>query len=57
LARPRNLLETVRGRKVLVFGAGGGGDVVGALSMYLKVRKMGGTPILGAAVWERYYRY
>lgn len=54
MARPRSLLDAVRGRKILVFGAGGGGDVVGALYMYLKVRKMGGTPILGAAVWERY---
>ena len=54
LSKATSLVELVRGRKVLVFGAGGGGDVVGALYLYLKVRKLGGHPLLGAVVWERY---
>ncbi|MGC9071633.1 MAG: DUF1152 domain-containing protein [Acidilobus sp.] len=54
LERPTSLAGAVKGRKVLVFGIGGGGDVVGALYMYLKVRKLGGIPLLGAVVWERY---
>lgn len=50
----RSLEELVRGRKVLVVGIGGGGDVVGAYYIYLKVRELGGEPLLGAAVWERF---
>ncbi len=54
MRRASSLFDMVRDRRVLVFGAGGGGDVVGALYMYLKVRKMGGKPVLGAVVWERF---
>ncbi len=54
MTRVQSLLELVKGRKVLVFGVGGGGDVVGALYLYAKVRKLGGNPVIGAAVWERF---
>ena len=52
--RFKSLEDLVRGRKVLVFGLGGGGDVVGALYLYERVRRLGGSPLLGAVVWERY---
>jgi hypothetical protein len=50
----RSLEEAVSGRKVLVLGIGGGGDVAGALYLYEKVRRLGGRPLLGSVVWERY---
>lgn len=50
----RSLEEAVKGRKVLVFGMGGGGDVVGAVYLAGKVRGYGGTPLIGAVAWERY---
>jgi len=43
-----------RHRRILVFGAGGGGDSIGSLHVYLRIRELGGDPILGAVVWERY---
>ncbi|MEB3758153.1 MAG: DUF1152 domain-containing protein [Desulfurococcales archaeon] len=39
---------------VLVFGAGGGGDVVGALHVYNRLKELGSQVYLGALVWERY---
>jgi hypothetical protein len=39
---------------VLVFGAGGGGDVIGALHVYNRIKQLGGKVYLGALVWERY---
>ncbi|MFP3172549.1 MAG: DUF1152 domain-containing protein [Acidilobus sp.] len=44
----RSLEEAVSGRKVLVLGIGGGGDVAGALYLYEKVRRLGGRPLLGS---------
>ncbi|MEB3851028.1 MAG: DUF1152 domain-containing protein [Desulfurococcales archaeon] len=50
-----SLAEFVRRyRRVLVYGAGGGGDAVGAVHMYLRVRELGGEPLLAALVWERF---
>jgi hypothetical protein len=40
--------------RILVYGAGGGGDAVGAVHMYLRVRELGGEPLLAALVWERF---
>ena len=37
-------------RRILVYGAGGGGDAVGAVHMYLRVRELGGEPLLAALV-------
>ena len=42
------------GRRILVFGAGGGGDALGALALYSKIRGMGGEALLGSVVWERW---
>ncbi|MDM7275544.1 MAG: DUF1152 domain-containing protein [Thermoprotei archaeon] len=39
--------------RVLVVGIGGGGDTLGALLVYLKIRGLGGKPVLGNVVWER----
>ncbi len=51
----KSLLEfTRKHEKILVFGAGGGGDALGALMIYLRVKSLGGSPILGSVVWERY---
>ena len=47
-------LEELRGLKVLVFGAGGGGDVLGAYILYQRLRSLGAHPMLGSVVWERY---
>ncbi len=49
-----NRLEELRGKKVLVFGAGGGGDVLGAYILYTKLRSLGADPVIGSVVWERY---
>lgn len=47
-------LEELRGHKVLVFGAGGGGDVLGAYILYQRLKSIGAHPMLGSVVWERY---
>ncbi len=39
--------------RVLVVGIGGGGDTLGALLVYLKIKGLGGKPVLGNVVWER----
>ena len=40
--------------RILVFGAGGGGDAAGAVHLYLRLRRLGAEPALGGIVWERY---
>ena len=49
---PGSLAE-LRGLRVLVFGAGGGGDALGATHLYLKLRGLGAEPLIGSIVWER----
>jgi hypothetical protein len=46
-------LSDLRGPRVLVFGAGGGGDSLGAVHLYLKLRRMGAEAYIGSIVWER----
>ncbi len=41
------------GKKILVFGAGGGGDVLGAYYLYKRLKRLGADAILGSVVWER----
>lgn len=43
-----------RHSKVLIFGAGGGGDALGTVHLYLKLKKLGASPIIGSVVWERH---
>ncbi|MEN2999712.1 MAG: DUF1152 domain-containing protein [Acidilobaceae archaeon] len=47
-------LEELRGRKVVVAGVGGGGDALGALAFYLKLKAIGAEPLLASVVWERF---
>ncbi|GAB6148819.1 DUF1152 domain-containing protein [Stetteria hydrogenophila] len=55
MGRPRSLEEIASTyRRVLVFGAGGGGDAAGAVHLYLKLRRLGAEPLLGSIVWERF---
>ncbi len=52
---PASLPDLVREYpRVLVYGAGGGGDAVGAAYMYSKIKRLGGEPLLAALVWERH---
>ncbi len=54
MSYPGGLLEVARRHKrVLVFGAGGGGDALGAVHLYLRLRDLGADPVLGAIAWER----
>ncbi|BAN90107.1 DUF1152 domain-containing protein [Aeropyrum camini] len=46
-------LEDLADAKVLVFGAGGGGDALGAIHLYRRLERIGARPILGSIVWER----
>ena len=46
-------IHDLRGSRVLVFGAGGGGDALGAIHLYLKLKRIGAEPYLGSVVWER----
>ncbi len=41
-------------RRILVFGAGGGGDILAAYFYYLRLKNLGGEPLIGSVVWERY---
>ncbi len=51
----KGLLDLARRyEKILVFGAGGGGDALGAVHLYLRLRRLGASPIIGSVVWERY---
>ncbi len=49
-----NSLEDLAGKRVLVFGAGGGGDVLGAYILYSKLKRLGSEVALGSVVWERF---
>jgi hypothetical protein len=49
-----SFIEIAENDPILVFGAGGGGDVVGALHIFNKLKSMGANVYLGALVWERY---
>ncbi len=40
-------------KKILIFGAGGGGDSIGSLHIYYRIKELGGEPLLGSIVWER----
>ncbi|MCX8196016.1 MAG: DUF1152 domain-containing protein [Acidilobaceae archaeon] len=46
-------LEELAGRRVLVAGIGGGGDSLGALVFYHKLKALGARPLLGSVGWER----
>ncbi|MCE4616255.1 MAG: DUF1152 domain-containing protein [Aeropyrum sp.] len=46
-------LEDLKDKKVLVFGAGGGGDALGTIHLYLKLKRIGAEPIAASVVWER----
>ena len=50
----KSLESLVKGKNVFVFGAGGGGDIVGAYHVSNKVKKAGGNIIIGSVVWERF---
>ncbi len=50
----KSLESAVKGKNVFVFGAGGGGDIVGAYYISNKVKKLGGNTLVGSVVWERY---
>jgi len=41
-------------KRALVFGLGGGGDIVSALVAYTYLKKLGYSVDLGAVTWERY---
>ena len=47
-------LEELRGKRVVVAGIGGGGDALGALVFYHKLKAMGAEPLLASVVWERF---
>ena len=40
--------------EILVFGAGGGGDALGALLVWKRLKDLGAKPLLGSVVWERF---
>jgi len=42
-----------RHKRILVFGAGGGGDALGTVHLYLRLRDLGAEPVIGAIAWER----
>ncbi|AFZ70710.1 hypothetical protein Calag_0987 [Caldisphaera lagunensis DSM 15908] len=50
----KSLESAVKGKNVFVFGAGGGGDIVGAYYISNKVKRFGGNPLVGSVVWERF---
>jgi len=52
---PGSLEELAREyRRILVYGAGGGGDALGAVHLYLRLRRLGADPVIGAVAWERH---
>ncbi len=53
MVQPVSWFSDLRGLRVLVFGAGGGGDSLGAIHLYLKLRRLGAEPYIGSIVWER----
>lgn len=48
-----NFIFYIRNKKVLIIGAGGGGDAAGCLPLYFWIKQCGGIPILGSLTWER----
>jgi hypothetical protein len=48
-----NFVYYMRNKKVLIIGAGGGGDTCGCLPMYAWLKQCGIQPILGSLTWER----
>jgi hypothetical protein len=48
-----NFFYFIRGKRVLIIGAGGGGDIVGCLPSSFWIKSCGGIPILGSLTWER----
>ena len=51
----RGLIDIARsGRRILVFGAGGGGDILGATLVWDRLRRLGADALLGSVVWERF---
>ncbi|MCE4625049.1 MAG: DUF1152 domain-containing protein [Desulfurococcales archaeon] len=40
--------------KILVFGAGGGGDALGAMIVWKRLQRLGANVLLGSVVWERF---
>ncbi len=47
-------ISGLRGVRTLVFGVGGGGDVVGAAAIASMLEAMGADVVIGSVVWERY---
>lgn len=47
-------VEELRGRRILVVGIGGGGDVVSAVIISNQLRRLGAKTIIGGVLWERY---
>lgn len=43
----------IRDKRVLIIGAGGGGDACGCLATYHWIKECGGIPIIGSLTWER----
>ena len=48
-----NFFYFVRNKRVLIIGAGGGGDVCGCLPVYRWLQSCDAEPILGSLTWER----
>jgi hypothetical protein len=48
-----NFFYYIRNKKVLIIGAGGGGDVCGCLPLYSWLKSCHAHPILGSLTWER----
>lgn len=47
------LFGHLKGRKVLLIGIGGGGDVIGTLPTYWDVQRVGALPQTGGLTWKR----
>ncbi len=47
------ILEIARGKKVLLFGIGGGGDIVSTIPVASFLRKLGCDVLHGTVVWDR----
>jgi len=47
-------LANLSGRNVIIFGMGGGGDIVGAAAIAQVLEDLGANVVLGSIVWERF---